>query len=93
MLFTMAVSLCTSRIGKKLSLPHITIQTHPKLLCVIMALPLRISMTNKVMGRKCFFSNPSAKKIYEIVNKQVKFLTFQYVGTCISAYTKGYALN
>ena len=27
------------------------------------------------------------------VNKQVKFLTSQYVGTCKSAYTKGYALN
>lgn len=31
--------------------------------------------------------------MYEILDKQVKFLTFQYVGTCISAYTKGYALN
>ena len=29
----------------------------------------------------------------EIVNKQVKFLTTQYIGTCKSAYTKGYALN
>ena len=28
-----------------------------------------------------------------LVNKQVKFLTSQYVGTCKSAYTKGYALN
>ena len=28
-----------------------------------------------------------------IVNKQVKFLTTQYIGTCKSAYTKGYALN
>lgn len=34
-----------------------------------------------------------AKKIYEIVNKQVKFLTSQYIGICESAYTKGYALN
>ena len=34
-----------------------------------------------------------AKKMYEIVNKQVKFLTSQYVGTCKSAYTKGCALN
>ena len=33
------------------------------------------------------------EKKYEIVNKQVKFLTSQYVGTCKSAYTKGYALN
>ena len=31
--------------------------------------------------------------MYEIVNKQVKFLTSQYIGTCKSAYTKGYALN
>ena len=31
--------------------------------------------------------------MYEIVNKQVKFLTTQYIGTCKSAYTKGYALN
>ena len=37
--------------------------------------------------------NCRAKKMYEIVNKQVKFLTFQYVGTCKSAYTKGYVLN
>ena len=34
-----------------------------------------------------------AKKMYEILNKQVKFLTSQYIGTCKSAYTKGYALN
>ena len=34
-----------------------------------------------------------AEKMYEIVNKQVKFLTSQYIGTCKSAYTKGYALN
>ena len=33
------------------------------------------------------------EKKYEIVNKQVKFLTTQYIGTCKSAYTKGYALN
>ena len=32
-------------------------------------------------------------KMYEILNKQVKFLTSQYIGTCKSAYTKGYALN
>ena len=29
----------------------------------------------------------------EILNKQVKFLTTQYIGTCNGAYTKGYALN
>ena len=32
-------------------------------------------------------------KMYEIVNKQVKILTSQYIGTCKSVYTKGYALN
>lgn len=31
--------------------------------------------------------------MYEILNKQVNYLTSQYVGTCKSAYTKGYALN
>ena len=30
-------------------------------------------------------------KMYEILNKQVK--STQYIGTCKSAYTKGYALN
>ena len=34
-----------------------------------------------------------ACKMYKIVNKQVDFLTSQYIGTCKSAYTKGYALN
>ena len=33
------------------------------------------------------------QKTYLIVNKQVKILTSQYIGTCKSAYTKGYALN
>ena len=33
-----------------------------------------------------------ACKMYKIVNKQVEFLTSQYIGTCKSAYTKGYAL-
>ena len=27
------------------------------------------------------------------VNKQVKFLTSQYIGTFASAYIKGYAIN
>ena len=31
------------------------------------------------------------RKMYEILNKQVNFT--QYIGTCKSAYTKGYALN
>ena len=38
-----------------------------------------------------YFKSPSM--IYDILNKQVKFLTSQYIGTCKSAYTKGYALN
>lgn len=29
----------------------------------------------------------------EILNKQVKFLTSQYIGTCKIAYTSGYVLN
>ena len=32
-------------------------------------------------------------KMYVIVNKQVKFLTSQCIGTCKRAYTKDYALN
>ena len=35
--------------------------------------------------------NCRAKKMYEILNKQVKFT--QHIGTCKSAYTKGYDLN
>ncbi len=31
--------------------------------------------------------------MYEKVNKQVKTTTSQYIGTCKSAYTKGYAIN
>ena len=38
-----------------------------------------------------YFKSPSM--IYDILNKQVKILTSQYIGTCKSAYTKGYALN
>lgn len=33
------------------------------------------------------------QKTYLIVNKQVRFLTSQCIGTCKSAYTEGYALN
>lgn len=33
------------------------------------------------------------EKKYERLNKQVKFLTTQYTGTCKSVYTKGYALT
>lgn len=32
-----------------------------------------------------------AKKMYVILNKQVNFT--QYIGSCKSTYTKGYALN
>ena len=32
-------------------------------------------------------------KMYGIVDKRMNFLTSQYIGTCKSAYTKGYALN
>ena len=31
--------------------------------------------------------------MYERLNKQVKFLTSQYIGTCKSADTKSYAVN
>ena len=47
-----------------------------------------ISENNKRMLLYC-----RAKKMYVMVNKQVKILTAQYIGTCKSAYTKGYALN
>lgn len=40
-----------------------------------------------------FLLNCRAKKMYKISNKYVKFLISQYIGTCKSAYTKGYALN
>lgn len=33
------------------------------------------------------------EKKYVILNKQVKFLTTQYIGTRKSSYIKGYALN
>ena len=44
-------------------------------------------------NNESLLSDCRAKKVYVIVNKQVKFLTSQYIGTCKSAYTKGYALN
>ena len=52
----------------------------------------------RVQGQTCLsYTECSRKslvcKMYEIVNKQVKFVTTQYIGTCKSAYTKGYALN
>ena len=65
---------------------------HPKLLCVFMALPLGASLMSRILRRK-WKSFKLASTMYEIVNKQVKFLTSQYIGTCKSAYTKGDALN
>ena len=52
----------------------------------------------RVQGQTCLsYAECSRKshvcKMYDIRNKQVKFLTSQYIGTCKSAYTKGYALN
>ena len=38
-------------------------------------------------------SNCRTKKMYAIVKKTSEILTSQYIGTCKSAYTKGYALN
>ena len=73
-------------------LPFLSILTHPKSLSTFMALLLSFSMTSKVMGRK-WFAFKLMKTMYEILNKQVKFLTSQYVGTCKSAYIKGNALN
>ena len=34
-----------------------------------------------------------SEKKYIILNKQVKFLTSQYIGTCKCVNAKGYALN
>ena len=57
-----------------------------------MALLLSVYMMSKVMRRKCETFKLTST-MYERLNKQVKFLTSQYIGTCKSAYTKGYALN
>ena len=45
------------------------------------------------MSKASLLELSHGEKKYEILNKQVKFLTTQYIGTCKSAYTKGYALN
>ncbi len=37
--------------------------------------------------------NHMCVKCDEKLNKQVKILTSQYIGTCKSAYTSGYVLN
>lgn len=52
-----------------------------------------LELFRQVMSKANLLLNCRAKKINEIVNKQVKFLTTQYIGTCKSVYTKGYALN
>ena len=44
-------------------------------------------------NNKSLLLNCRAKKMYEIVKKTNEILTTQYIGTCKSAYTKGYALN
>ena len=43
-------------------------------------------------NNESLLSNCRAKKMSVIVNKQVRILTTQYIGTCRSAYTKGYAI-
>ena len=45
------------------------------------------------MSKASLFELFHGEKKYVILNKQVKFLTSQYIGTCKSAYTKVYALN
>ena len=45
------------------------------------------------MSKACLLELCHGEKKYIILNKQVKILTFQCIGTCRSAYTKGYALN
>ena len=47
----------------------------------------------EVMSKASLLELCHAEKMYEIVNKQVNFLTSQYIGTYKSAYTKGHALN
>ena len=48
---------------------------------------------DKPWAKQACLNFAMARKSMKIVNKQVKFLTSQYIGTCKSAYTKGYALN
>ena len=45
------------------------------------------------MSKASLFELCHGEKKYVILNKHVKFLTSQYIDTCKSAYTKGYALN
>ena len=46
-----------------------------------------------VMSKASLLELCHGEKKYVILNKQMKILTSQYIGTCKSAYTKGYALN
>lgn len=56
------------------------------------SLPLSVSMMSKAMKRK-LFAFKLTSTMYKILNKQVNFLTCQYIGTSKRAYTKGYTLN
>jgi len=53
---------------------------------------LSVPMISKAMRWK-IFAFKLKNTMFEIVNIQAKLLTTQYIGTCKSAYTKGYALN
>lgn len=53
---------------------------------------LSVPMISKAMRWK-MFAFKLKNTMFEIVNIQAKLLTTQYIGTCKSACTKGYALN
>lgn len=53
---------------------------------------LSVPMISKAMRWK-MFAFKLKNTMFEIVNKQVIFLTSHYIGTCKSAYTNGYSLN
>ena len=53
---------------------------------------LSVPMISKTM-RWEIFAFKLKNTMFEILNIQAKLLTTQYIGTCKSAYTKGYALN
>ena len=52
-----------------------------------------LDIFDKSWAESSLFELSHGEKKYEILNKQVKILTSQYIGTCKSAYTKCYALN
>ena len=52
-----------------------------------------MKLFRQVMSKASLLELCHGEKKYVILNKQVKFLTSQYIGTCKSSYTKGYALN